>query len=39
MHDGRVVPSGTQAELFDKPEHTFVVIHRLARTMNIVPAR
>src|SRR4030081_2876504 len=24
MHDGRVVQSGTPAELFDKPEHTFV---------------
>src|SRR2546428_387881 len=24
MHNGRVVQSGTPAELFDKPEHTFV---------------
>src|SRR6266849_5354284 len=24
MHDGRVVQSGTPAELFDKPAHTFV---------------
>src|SRR5436305_4015285 len=24
MHDGRVVQSGTPAELFDRPEHTFV---------------
>ncbi len=24
MHDGRVVQSGTPAELFEKPAHTFV---------------
>jgi glycerol transport system ATP-binding protein len=34
MHDGRVVQSGTPAELFDRPAHTFVG----SPGMNIVPA-
>ena len=39
MHDGRVVQSGTPAELFDKPEHTFVGYFIGSPGMNIVPAR
>ena len=38
MHDGRVVQSGTPAELFDKPEHTFVGYFIGSPGMNIVPA-
>jgi glycerol transport system ATP-binding protein len=39
MHDGRVVQSGTPAELFEKPEHTFVGYFIGSPGMNIVPAR
>jgi glycerol transport system ATP-binding protein len=39
MHDGRVVQSGTPAELFDKPEHTFVGYFIGSPGMNIVPAQ
>jgi glycerol transport system ATP-binding protein len=38
MHDGRVVQSGTPAELFDKPAHTFVGYFIGSPGMNIVPA-
>src|ERR1700732_3171676 len=38
MHEGRVVQSGTPAELFDKPEHTFVGYFIGSPGMNIVPA-
>src|SRR4029078_6255820 len=38
MHDGRVVQSGTPAELFDKPAHTFVGYFIASPGMNIVPA-
>ncbi len=38
MHDGRVVQSGTPAELFDRPEHTFVGYFIGSPGMNIVPA-
>ncbi len=38
MHDGRVVQSGTPAELFEKPEHTFVGYFIGSPGMNIVPA-
>src|SRR5258707_1079844 len=38
MHDGRVVQSGTPAELFDKPEHTFVGYFIGSPGMKIVPA-
>jgi glycerol transport system ATP-binding protein len=38
MHDGRVVQSGTPAQLFDKPEHTFVGYFIGSPGMNIVPA-
>src|SRR5919201_1990220 len=38
MHDGRVVQSGTPAELFDKPQHTFVGYFIRSPGMNIVPA-
>jgi glycerol transport system ATP-binding protein len=38
MHDGRVVRSGTPAELFDKPAHTFVGYFIGSPGMNIVPA-
>jgi glycerol transport system ATP-binding protein len=38
MHDGRVVQSGTPAELFDKPEHTFVGYFIGSPGMNIVAA-
>src|SRR6476659_2689421 len=38
MHDGRVVQSGTPAELFDKPAHTFVGYFIGSPVMNIVPA-
>src|SRR4030081_4161947 len=37
MHDGRVVQSGTPAELFDKPEHTFVGYFIGSPRLNIVP--
>ncbi|MGA8899597.1 ABC transporter ATP-binding protein [Bradyrhizobium sp.] len=37
MHDGRVVQSGTPAELFDRPEHTFVGYFIGSPGMNIVP--
>ena len=39
MHDGRVVQSGTPAELFDRPEHTFVGYFIGSPGMNIVPAQ
>jgi glycerol transport system ATP-binding protein len=38
MHDGRVVQSGTPAELFDMPAHTFVGYFIGSPGMNIVPA-
>jgi glycerol transport system ATP-binding protein len=38
MHDGRVVQSGTPAELFDKPAHTFVGYFIGSPGMNIFPA-
>jgi glycerol transport system ATP-binding protein len=38
MHDGRVVQSGTPAELFDRPAHTFVGYFIGSPGMNIVPA-
>src|SRR6185436_7134233 len=39
MHDGRVVQSGTPAELFDKPEHTFVgYFIGLHRNYGVLPA-
>src|SRR5260221_1849200 len=38
MHDGRVVQSGTPAELFDKPEHTFVGYFIGSPGMNNIPA-
>ncbi|MDA9492237.1 ABC transporter ATP-binding protein [Bradyrhizobium sp. CCBAU 11361] len=38
MHDGRVVQSGTPAELFDKPAHTFVGYFIGSPGMNILPA-
>ncbi|MGH6765517.1 MAG: ABC transporter ATP-binding protein [Bradyrhizobium sp.] len=38
MHDGRVLQSGTPAELFDKPAHTFVGYFIGSPGMNIVPA-
>jgi glycerol transport system ATP-binding protein len=38
MHDGRVVQSGTPAELFDKPAHTFVGYFIGSPGMNIVAA-
>jgi glycerol transport system ATP-binding protein len=39
MHDGRVVQSGTPAELFDKPAHTFVGYFIGSPGMNIVRAQ
>src|ERR1700742_4295512 len=39
MHDGRVVQSGTPAELFEKPAHTFVGYFIGSPGMNIVPAQ
>jgi glycerol transport system ATP-binding protein len=39
MHEGRVVQSGTPAELFDKPAHTFVGYFIGSPGMNIVPAK
>src|SRR2546429_4737500 len=39
MHDGGVVQSGTPAELFDKPAHTFVGYFIGSPGMNIVPAQ
>src|ERR1700749_4983231 len=38
MHDGRVVQSGSPAELFDKPAHTFVGYFIGSPGMNIVPS-
>src|SRR5260221_1691997 len=38
MHDGRVVQSGTPAELFDKPAHTFVGYFIGSPGLKIVPA-
>jgi len=38
MHDGRVVQSGTPAELFEKPAHTFVGYFIGSPGMNIVEA-
>lgn len=38
MHDGRVVQSGTPAELFDKPAHTFVGYFIGSPGMNILSA-
>ncbi|WJR80065.1 ABC transporter ATP-binding protein [Bradyrhizobium sp. NP1] len=38
MHDGRVVQSGTPAELFEKPAHTFVGYFIGSPGMNIIPA-
>jgi glycerol transport system ATP-binding protein len=38
MHDGRVVQSGSPAELFDKPAHTFVGYFIGSPGMNILPA-
>jgi glycerol transport system ATP-binding protein len=38
MHDGRVVQSGSPAELFEKPAHTFVGYFIGSPGMNIVPA-
>jgi glycerol transport system ATP-binding protein len=38
MHDGRVVQSGTPAELFEKPAHTVVGYFIGSPGMNIVPA-
>jgi glycerol transport system ATP-binding protein len=38
IHDGRVVQSGTPAELFGKPAHTFVGYFIGSPGMNIVPA-
>src|SRR6202142_2266991 len=38
MHDGRVVQSGTPAELFDKPEHTFVGYFIGSPGMKVGPA-
>src|SRR5262249_26216911 len=39
MHDGRVVQSGTPAELFEKPAHTFVGYFIGSPRMNILPAQ
>ena len=38
MHNGRVVQSGTPADLFDRPAHTFVGYFIGSPGMNIVPA-
>src|ERR1700756_324573 len=38
MHDGRVVQSGTPAELFEKPAHTFVGYFIGSPGMNNLPA-
>ena len=38
MHDGRVVQSGTPAELFERPEHTFVGYFIGSPGMNVLPA-
>src|SRR5258705_8312395 len=38
MHDGRVVPGGTPADLFDQPAHTFSGYFIGSPGMNIVPA-
>jgi glycerol transport system ATP-binding protein len=38
MHDGRVVQSGSPAELFDRPAHTFVGYFIGSPGMNILPA-
>src|ERR1700674_4512058 len=39
MHDGRVVQSGTPADLFDRPAHTFVGYFIGSPGMHIVPAQ
>ena len=39
MHDGRVVQSGTPAELFENPAHTFVGYFIGSPGMNIIPAQ
>jgi glycerol transport system ATP-binding protein len=39
MHDGRIVQTGTPAELFNKPEHTFVGHFIGSPGMNILAAR
>src|SRR5579872_877619 len=39
MHDGRVVQSGTPADLFEKPAHTFVGYFIGSPGMNIVTAQ
>src|SRR3954465_9218246 len=38
MHDGRVVQVGTPAELFERPEHTFVGHFIGSPGMNVLPA-
>src|SRR5215213_6661559 len=38
MHDGRVVQSGTPAQLFDKPAHTFVGYFIGSPGMNLIKA-
>lgn len=38
MHEGRIVQSGTPAELFEKPEHTFVGHFIGSPGMNLLPA-
>jgi len=38
MYDGRIVQSGTPAELFDRPEHTFVGHFIGSPGMNVLPA-
>ena len=39
MHDGRIVQSGSPADLFERPEHTFVGHFIGSPGMNILPAR
>ncbi len=39
MYDGRVVQTGTPAELFDRPAHTFVGYFIGSPGMNVLPAR
>ncbi len=39
MNDGRAVQIGTPAELFDRPEHTFVGYFIGSPGMNFLPAR
>ena len=38
MHEGRVVQTGTPAELFERPEHTFVGHFIGSPGMNLIPA-